>query len=82
MTWNHRVIREPTGDGYWGYSIHEVHYDDDGKPEMMTSGDMSPHGETIEVLRMELEMFSRALDRPVLKELSDPFRLVEVTSDD
>jgi hypothetical protein len=36
MHWNHRVIRSRRNGEEW-YAIHEVYYDDDGKPETYTA---------------------------------------------
>ena len=33
MSWNYRIIRYANGD----LGLHEVHYDDDGKPEQRTT---------------------------------------------
>ncbi|MDC1299899.1 hypothetical protein N8Z24_00170 [bacterium] len=35
-SWNYRIVKK-VEDGKWAhYSIHEVHYDDNGKPEMVS----------------------------------------------
>lgn len=39
MTWNYRVILHQIGENTddWYYALHEVFYDDDGKPNGWTS---------------------------------------------
>ena len=66
MSWNHRVLRTKDEGGEW-FAIHEVYYnDEDGSVKAWTSQPVSPSGETLDVLKKELEMFTRALDKPVL----------------
>lgn len=64
-TWNHRVLRKKDVGGEW-YAVHEVYYDKKGKPTGATQDEVGPCGETLEQLKAELEMFARALDKPVL----------------
>ena len=66
-TWNHRVIQFVDTDGEPWYAIHEVHYDD-GKPVMYTEDPVPVASENIEGMRWQLEMMTKALDRPILKE--------------
>jgi hypothetical protein len=46
MSWNHRVIKNKEGE----LEIHEVFYDEDGIPDMMTEKPIAPFGETLEDL--------------------------------
>lgn len=69
MTWNYRVVKKSnTGydnlDEYYG--IHEVYYDDDGKPEMVTVDPVGAAGDTLEELKHDLAYMIAALDMPVL----------------
>lgn len=75
--WNYRVMEFNTPDGSWR-AIHEVHYDDEGRPRAYTEnptqlvwevdeGDGSPKT-TIERLR-------EALDKPVLTPADFPASL-------
>lgn len=64
--WNFRVCRE-TLNGYTYYSIHEVHYNDDGVIYAYTEQPASIHGfEDIAEMRSELKYLEEALDRPVI----------------
>lgn len=72
-TWNYRVIEflEPGTDEPW-QAIHEVHYDDDGRPEyysedpaVVVSHDA---GNNRADLCWVLDMMRLALDKPVLVE--------------
>ena len=61
MTWNYRVVVKDDQ-----YNIHEVYYDDKGKPEFFTEDPLGPSGESLEELENDLEYFSEALSLPVL----------------
>lgn len=68
--WNHRVVRRVypnDGEGYVEYAVHEAFYglDGDNKPSITEEPD-SPHGETLEELREDLQRMLRVLDAPVL----------------
>ena len=73
MTWNHRVVhrlikRMPSErEGEHWYAVHEVYYDESGKPEMTTVEAVAPGGETLDELRQELDRFQKALEHPVLE---------------
>lgn len=76
MSWNYRVVKhvvpqsgwthaEPQKDTY--FRIHEA-YDEDGsdKPHSITKEDVSPHGDTPEELKADLQMMLEACQKPVL----------------
>jgi hypothetical protein len=65
MHWNHRVIRSRRNGEEW-YAIHEVYYDDDGKPETYTAEPDGIEGESLEELRQYLTWMRAALRQPVL----------------
>jgi hypothetical protein len=58
--WNYRVTIK---DGCYG--IHEAYYED-GKPHSITQNEMSPHGDTLDELKDDLQKFLEALDKPIL----------------
>ena len=69
--WNYRVIRKkypPAIDGIVEESlqIHEVYYDENNNPKMVTEEGMEPHGETLDELRNDLNNMIKALDKPIL----------------
>ncbi len=69
MTWSYRVVRKiETGYDNLGeyYGIHEVYYDDDGKPEMVTVDPIGPAGDTLKELKCDLAYMLDALKKPVL----------------
>ncbi len=69
MTWNYRVVRKTeTGYDKLGeyYGIHEVYYDDDGKPEMVTVEPVGIVGDDLLELQEEFVHYLRALLKPVL----------------
>ncbi len=73
MVWNHRVIREAFTpeeaefeDEEFFYTIREVFYFEDGKPELVTMKGDAPWGTTLEELQQDIEWFSKALGQPVL----------------
>lgn len=71
MTWNYRVIRNPSQDFYEEviepyYTINEVFYDkSDGKPYAY-GPPSSVLGNSVEDIRLTLEQMARALEEPVL----------------
>jgi len=65
MTWNYRVTKR-TGEPW--FTITESYYDnDDEKPHSITSSPISPGGETVDELRVALQLMLLALDKPVLE---------------
>lgn len=66
MTWNYRVIKHvDTSETL--YSIHEVYYDENGKPKMVSNEPVSVIGETPQELLKDLERQKEALMLPVLE---------------
>lgn len=65
MSWNYRVIRH-TVDGETGYGVHEVYYNEDGKPIACTEEPAKPYGETPDELAKDVLHFASALEKPVL----------------
>lgn len=66
MTWDYRVLRRVIA-GETRYAVHEVYYDDSGKPTSCTVDPVEPSGETLEELRRDCANYIRALDMPVLE---------------
>ena len=48
------------------YEIHEVYYDEDGKPRAYTMNSVKPFGEDIRELRQDLMWMLASLEKPVL----------------
>ena len=75
MTWNHRLVRRVihTPDPGIGvdpevlFAIHEVYYDDNGKPENITAEPIAAAGETVEEVMTDLHRMLRACEKPVLE---------------
>lgn len=66
MSWNYRVMRH-VGDGEEWLGIHEVYYDDNGKPNGHTEDEIAPTSdEGVDGLRWVLDRMMEALDKPVL----------------
>ncbi len=64
--WNYRVVKELTKGGFTDYAVHEVHYDENDAPYMMTTRDVSPAGEDAAEFAQSLVLWNRALEKPVL----------------
>ena len=62
MSWNYRVVQREDL-----FAIHEVYYDEAGKPAAVTADAMTPDGDTLEELRETFEQFREAFDQPVLQ---------------
>jgi hypothetical protein len=65
--WNHRVMRHVEPDGHVWFGIHEVFYDDTGRPEGWSEPAEAPAGETLEELAANLAQMTEALKQPVLE---------------
>jgi hypothetical protein len=65
MSWNYRVVRE-VADDEDVFTVREVFYDDDGKPEYWSDA-CSPQGETHDGLRADLGYMLMALEQPVVE---------------
>lgn len=69
MRWNYRVLRQVEdhhGQEHVFFGIHEVYYDESGRPTTCTMEQIAPFGETLDELRADVEMIAKALDLPVL----------------
>ena len=62
MNWDYRVIEH---DG--SFTVHEVHYNEEGGIISVSEDPMGPSGETLEELKVDMEYFLQALDKPVLR---------------
>jgi hypothetical protein len=63
--WNYRVLQK-RGDGEVFYQIHEVYYDEEGRPRAATVDPPGVHGDSLEDLEWSLEQMKLALTKPVL----------------
>jgi hypothetical protein len=72
LMWNHRVVREvyrpDTIHEEVGYTIRETYYEDDGKPSTITRDPIAAYGESLEVLKWELQKMLEACDKAILDE--------------
>lgn len=66
MSWNYRIVRS-VHDGTEYFAIHEVYYDEDGKPWAATENASHPAGETLNEMRRDFGHYQRALSAPVLE---------------
>jgi len=69
-TWNHRVIHKiqtgPQGSSVDYYEIHEVYYNEDGKPTSVTLEAVVPYGESPDELKDDFERMQEAFSKPIL----------------
>lgn len=70
MSWNYRVTITRTEHGDL-YEIREVYYHDDGSMRATTVDAMEPFGETLDELKTNFKMMSRAFDLPVVDVTGD-----------
>jgi len=63
--WNHRVLAHKDGDN-WCFQIHEVYYDDEGKPNGYTLNSVSVSAETPEGIHWVLEKMKECTTKPIL----------------
>jgi hypothetical protein len=65
MAWNNRILaHEHEGEVY--FQIHEVHYDEQGVPNMYTEKPVSVGGESIESIEWTLGHMKQAIEKPIL----------------
>lgn len=67
MTWNYRLLRHLDGRGQIYLAVHEVYYDEEGKPDACTVepvrliGQDEEHGDHVNEILKELAMIRRDL---------------------
>jgi len=61
--WNYRVVKQHPRSYY---EIHEVYYDDAGKPNGLTVRGIGPGGDNREEFKSSADMYAEALYKPVL----------------
>ena len=66
MTWNHRVIRRKYDTGEVYYAIHEVYYDESGKPNGVTALPVGVFEDSIDDLAITIDRLRECLSKPVL----------------
>ena len=68
MTWNYRVIRhqDPSSESGAFLEIHEVYYDDRGRPNGVTERGASLGSENIKGIKWVLGKMRKALKEPIL----------------
>lgn len=68
MSWNYRVRKTKHKNGEVSFEIIECYYAKKGNKIIARSVDaISPHGETLEELRNDLNYMLAALKKPVVK---------------
>lgn len=65
MAWNHRLIKRTHDTGVF-YAIHEVYYDESGKPESITENPVSISEHSKSDVMTTLRRMERALTMPTL----------------
>lgn len=66
-TWNYRVLeRTDKNSGDTTYAIHEVYYNDEGKPDGCTENSVAPMGESLAELKADMDHYRQALEKPTL----------------
>ena len=66
MTWNYRIVHKVYKDED-EYAIHEVYYDDDGAPKLVTTNPVSPWGNTYEEFIEDTAHYISALSKPIVE---------------
>lgn len=66
MSWNYRLMATPDGnEGMW-FEIHEVYYDEEGKPKNYTTIPAEISGNNIDDIMFSLNAMKEAVNRPIL----------------
>lgn len=66
MSWNYRVVQMDYDSGESVFTIAEVYYNESSEPMLHSAKPDFPFGYTLEELRQDIELFQRALDKPIL----------------
>lgn len=61
MSWSYRVVKKEDI-----YGIHEVYYDDDGKPDMCTENSITMDADSADDLEWMIKQFKIAMNQPWL----------------
>jgi len=61
MSWSYRVVKKEDI-----YGIHEVYYDDDGKPDMCTENSITMDANSADDLEWMIKQFKIAMNQPWL----------------
>ena len=65
MNWNYRIVRHRHSEEEW-FAIHEVYYEADGKPKLVSKEPVAPQGGDVEELLKDMERQKAACKLPVL----------------
>ena len=80
--WDYRVIRSAKEDGTdadW-YSIQEVYYDDDEKPNAKTI-DLQVEGDNIDEIKTQLKQMLESLANPIINEINPESKTDKIGED-
>ncbi|UXI66148.1 hypothetical protein [Tahibacter amnicola] len=66
MSWEYRVMNR-NGD----LAIYEVYYGENGRVAGYSENPTNPRGETLEELRLDCELYVKALEKPILEYVED-----------
>ena len=72
MNWDYRIIED-----HGSFTVHEVHYNDNGAIVSISEDPMGPSGETLGELKTDMDYFLLALDKPVLRKEEIGFEEME-----
>lgn len=65
MTWNYRILAHKDKNE-WFFEIHEVYYDNNGKPEGYTENGVSVGGESLKGIEWTLDKMKECVNKPIL----------------
>ena len=66
-TWNYRVLERTCKKTHEKtYAVHEVYYDETGRPEGCTENSIAPMGESLAELKSDMNHYLQALKETVL----------------
>ncbi len=63
--WNYRVVGHDTDSEEPWFAIHEVYYEDDGSPRLMSLNPIYAKGETLDGLKEDMAMMFIAFSKPI-----------------
>ena len=65
MSWNYRLLAHKDGEDVF-LQIHEVYYDEEGKPHSYTENGVTVSGESLECVKWVLSKMKKCTNKPIL----------------
>ncbi len=65
-SWNHRILVDIDKNNERYFQVHEVYYNNDGKPDGYSENPITISSETIDGLKWTLDRINECFEKPIL----------------